>query len=501
MTTPQTRQETPATDQPRRRIGVLGIVFFVVAAAAPIVGVTGAVPVSIVLGNGAAVPGTFVIIGLVLILFSVGYSRMSRDVTNAGAFFAYVAHGLGAAAGVGAAFVSVLAYVAIQLAGFGFVGALLASHVAASFGLALPWWTWAFVIWAVVTVLSALSIDVGARILGVLMAVELLSLVVTAIAVFARAPGSVDLGASFSPSAVFAGGFTGSAGIALAFALASFLGFEATAIYAAEAKDPDRTVGRATYVAVLTIAAVFAISSLGVIAGLGDSANVVQETAAASSVGGVPLADPSAVLFGVAHKFVGSWMADLMGWLLVSSMFAGALAFQNCIARYLYSLSKAGVLLRPLSRLNKRGAPASASVVTSVTTAVVMVIFALTRLDPVVNLFYWFSGMAVIAIILVEILVSIAVIRYFRSRRDAGRWQTTIAPALSAALLALGLYLLAARFGLLAGTTSSGADPTADAWSLSPTGWVLLAAPFATFAITTVAARARRTEALDVTSL
>ena len=500
MTPPQTQQESRTTNQPQRKIGVLGIVFFVVAAAAPIVGVTGAVPVSIVLGNGAAVPGTFVIIGLVLILFSVGYSRMSRDITNAGAFFAYVAQGLGSAAGVGAAFVSVLAYVAVQLAGFGFVGALLSSHIAASFGLSLPWWIWAFVIWAVVTLLSALSIDVGARILGVLMAVELLSLVVTAIAVFARSPGSVDLGASFSPSAVFAGGFTGSAGIALAFALASFLGFEATAIYAAEAKDPDRTVSRATYVAVLTIAAVFAISSLGVIAGLGDSANVVQATINASSVGGVPLADPSAVLFGVAREYVGPWMADLMGWLLVSSMFAGALAFQNCIARYLSALGKARVLPVQLSRLNRRGAPALASVITSATTAVVMLIFVFTHLDPVVNLFYWFAGVAVIAILVVEILVCLAVIRYFRSRH-AGWWQTVVAPALSAILLALGLYLLAARFGLLAGTTSSGADPAHDAWALSPTGWVLLAAPFATFAVTAIVARVRRTEALDVTSL
>lgn len=500
MTPPQTRSESLAAEQPRRSIGVLGIVFFVVAAAAPIVGMTGAVPVSIVLGNGAAVPGTFVIIGLVLILFSVGYSRMSRDVTNAGAFFAYVAHGLGNAAGIGAAFVSVLAYVAVQLAGFGFVGALLSSHIASSFGLNLPWWAWAAAIWAVVTVLSALSIDVGARILGVLMAVELLSLVVTAIAVFAKSPGSVDLGASFSPSAVFAGGLTGSAGIALAFALASFLGFEATAIYAAEAKDPDRTVGRATYVAVLTIAAVFAISSLGVIAGLGDSANVVQTTIKASSVGGQALADPSAVLFGVARQYVGPWMADLMGWLLVSSMFAGALAFQNAIARYLRALSTAGVLPARLGRLNTRGAPASASVITSLTTALVMLIFAVARLDPVVDLFYWFSGMAVIAILLVEILVSVAVVRYFRARRDAGRWQTMIAPVLAAVLLAFGLYLLAARFGLLAGTASSGADPSQDSWALSPTGWALLGAPFATFAIAAVVARARRTEALDVTA-
>ena len=43
------------------RLGVIGIVFFVVAAAAPLVGMTGAVPVAIVVGNGAAAPGAYVV--------------------------------------------------------------------------------------------------------------------------------------------------------------------------------------------------------------------------------------------------------------------------------------------------------------------------------------------------------------------------------------------------------------------------------------------------------
>ena len=66
-------QETPETALHHGRLGVLGIVFFVVAAAAPLVGMTGAVPVAIVAGNGAAAPGAYVLVGLILLLFSVGY--------------------------------------------------------------------------------------------------------------------------------------------------------------------------------------------------------------------------------------------------------------------------------------------------------------------------------------------------------------------------------------------------------------------------------------------
>ena len=50
-------QETPETALHHGRLGVLGIVFFVVAAAAPLVGMTGAVPVAISLNMSAFMIG------------------------------------------------------------------------------------------------------------------------------------------------------------------------------------------------------------------------------------------------------------------------------------------------------------------------------------------------------------------------------------------------------------------------------------------------------------
>ena len=63
----------------RGRIGVIGIVFFVVAASAPLIGMTGAVPVAMVLGNGAAVPGAYLAVGLTLLLFTVGYAARPKN--------------------------------------------------------------------------------------------------------------------------------------------------------------------------------------------------------------------------------------------------------------------------------------------------------------------------------------------------------------------------------------------------------------------------------------
>jgi hypothetical protein len=62
----------------KNAIGMWQIVFFVIAAAAPLTGMLGIIPVDIRLGNGAGVPGAFVIADLILLVFSVGYAAMSR---------------------------------------------------------------------------------------------------------------------------------------------------------------------------------------------------------------------------------------------------------------------------------------------------------------------------------------------------------------------------------------------------------------------------------------
>lgn len=477
----------------RGRLGVVGIVFFVVAAAAPLVGMTGAVPVAIVLGNGAAAPGAYLAVGIILLVFSVGYAAMSHAVTNTGAFFAYVGRGLGIGPGVGSAFTSMVAYLAVQLAVYGFFGAVMAGQMDARLGIDLPWWVWTLIAWALVYALSVLSVDVGAKFLGVLMVLEIGSLLLVAVAVLADGgPGGWDLAASFSPGEIFAGGFAGSAGIALAFAFASFIGFEATAIYGEESRDPKRTVPRATYLAVGTITVLFAVTSFAIVTGMG-SETAVDRAAELSSVDGVPLTDPAAVLFGVADEFVGSWLGTVMSWLVLSSLFAGLLAFQNSASRYFFAMGRAGVLPAALDRTNRSGAPHVASALTSVITLVVIVFFAVTDRDPVLNLFNWFSGLAVIAILLVEALVSVAVIVYFRrTGTDRRVWHTMIAPALAVVGILVGLYLLISRFGLLAGTVAEGSDPTTEAFGLDATGWTLVAIPFVALVVGTVVGLTRR---------
>jgi amino acid transporter len=436
---------------------------------------TGAVPVAMLLGNGAATPGAYLAVGLTLLVFSVGYAAMSSKVTNAGAFFAFVGKGLGPKAGVASAYASIIGYVTIQLAIYGFFG-LVISLTAAGFGLNLPWWAWALIAWVAVTLLSLLSVDIGAKVLGVLLSVELLALIITAVAILVNGgPEPMDINASFNPALVFAGGFAGTAGIALAFAFASFIGFEATAIYGEESKDPKRDVPRATYWAIGIIAALFAIVSFAMVVGMGSS-QLIDQVVERSSV----LADPAAVLFSLAAEYVSPEIVTIMALLVVTSLFAGLLAFQNAAARYFFAMGRGGVMPSMLGETNKVGAPQNGALLTSIIAGAVIVLFAAAGLDPFLNLFSWMSGIAVIAVVAVEVLVSIAVIAYFNKAGGGTLWNSKIAPAASVVLMLAGLYLLMSRFNLLAGTVADGVDPSLpeSAWALSSLGWFFVLLPF-----------------------
>ena len=472
-------------------IGLLGIVFFVVAAAAPMAGLTGVLPLMIVLGNGAGSAGAYVIVGLVLLLFGVGYAAMSAHMTHTGAFMAYVGRGLGVPWGVASAYVSVIAYNAVQLCVYGYFGAVVSAQMEADLGIKLPWWAWAIIALVIIQILAILRVDVGAGVLGVLLTVELSTLVITGLAVLFQGggPEGLNFGASFSWGSIF----SGAPGIAFAFAFASFIGFEATAIYGEESKDPKRTVPRATYLSILAITAIFGIVSFGVISAYGSS-KVVDETLTLTTVGDVALANPAALLFGAATDYVGPWLATLMGWLLFSSLFAALLAFHNAAARYFYSMGRAGLLPAALGTTSsKYRTPVVASVTQSVLAVIVIVLFLIFKLDPVLNLFYWGSSMAVIAINIVQALVCLSVIAFFRrTKLDTNIFRTVLAPIGGFIGMVVGLYLLMSKFALLAGTTKEGADPATQNWAMNGTGWFIVLLPFVALLIGLAVGMARR---------
>lgn len=94
----------------RPMLGTWRLIMMVIAAAAPMAAVIGIVSVAFAAGNGPALPATFIAVTAVLVLFSAGYSAMSRRVVSTGAFHSYITRGLGSVVGLGVAFVAVTSY-------------------------------------------------------------------------------------------------------------------------------------------------------------------------------------------------------------------------------------------------------------------------------------------------------------------------------------------------------------------------------------------------------
>lgn len=436
----------------RRRLGVVHLVFFTVAASAPLTVLAGGVSTAYAVAGNQGVPLAFLVVAAVLVLFSVGYAAMSRHVANAGAFYAYLAQGLGRSAGVAGSFVALVAYNAIQIALYGLFGSAMSDLVAELAGLRLPWWSWALFAMVAVGWLGMLRVDLNARVLAVLLIVEVLVVVGFDVAGFTRpAEGAVTL-APLEPGTLLASGI----GAVVAFTVASFTGFESGAIYAEEARDPRRTVARATFVAVIFTGVFYALSAWAMVLTTGPAD--LQARAAAEGPG---------LVFAPLAEMFGPLVADVAAVLLLSSVFAALLSFHNGVARYLFALGRERVLPPVLATVGARsGGPVAGSLAQSATALVVVLAFVLAGADPMLALFGWFSGLSAVGVVLLMAGTSAAVIGYFRRDRRAAAttslWARLLAPALSGVLLLAVLVTLIGNFDALLGS-----DPS------SPVRWVL----------------------------
>jgi amino acid transporter len=440
---------SPGAGLKRDAISAAGIVFLVLAAASPLIGLTGAVPSAMVVGNGLGAPLAYVAVGLVLLLFCVGYVAMSRQVTNAGALYAYVGRGLGLRTGLGAAGVALWSYTAIQAAVYGFFGVVASATFESWTGVHVPWWLLTLALVALVQVFGYLHIALGARVLGILMLLEWGTMLVLGVVILARGGAGEGLGLGEVLSLDVA--LAGAPGVALVFGFASMFGFESSAIYGEEARDPKRSVARATYLSVVLITGFFLFMSWTLIVGHGPS-GAVGAAGAALEAG-----DPAAYVFGAGDTFLGSWAPHAMSVFVITSMFAAALAFHNGISRYLFTLGRDGVLPHALSTVHRRTrAPYVASVTQTVSILVIIVPFMLAGADPVATLFFWGSGLAVVGILGLYGLSSVSTFWYFRRHpeRDARVWHTRVAPLASAVAMAAALVLVMANFDTLVGRTA-----------------------------------------------
>jgi amino acid transporter len=422
----------------RGNLGVPAIVLMVVAAAAPLSTVGGNVPIAMALGDSAGIPVAFLVAGVIFLLFAASFVAMSKYVSDTGAFYAYIQKGLGKAAGTGAAVLALPAYMATLLAVAAYDGVILASLLEIVGGPAVPWWVLTGLVLLIIAFLGYRDIDLSAKVLGIFLVSEVAILVVLDFVIVVQGGDKGITGDSFTPS-----GISGAFGIALLYALWGFVGVEATAVFRDEAKDPDRTVPRATYWAVGIVASFYAFSSWALVEGNGgnDAIQVAKD-------------DPDNFMVNTAEKYLGILGKDLTTLFWFVSVFACALAFHNICARYTFVLGRDNVLPKKLGEVHpKLGSPANASVLITVLSLMIMGTFAAIGLDPVLQIFGPLGGLGIWGLSILWLLTTISVGLFFKRR---GGPTGVIALAVVATVaLAAAVALIIANLTLVVGGSTT----------------------------------------------
>ncbi|MET8147236.1 APC family permease [Actinoplanes sp. NPDC049668] len=406
------------------RLGGMSIAFLAIAAATPLSVVAIVVPLAFAGGDLLALPLLFLGLGLLLLVFATGYVAMSRRMPHAGALYCFIARGLGRPLGIGAAWLALLAYTALQVGLYALAGAAVEAQAA------VPWWAVALGCWAVVALCGLLPVAATARLLLVLVAAQAAVILGYGVADVAEPADGRLTWAAWTP-----GDLSGlprpALGLLLVLVALAFAGFETTAAYAEEARAPRRAIARATYLSIVALAVLFAVASWA-----------ISVAAGPGRIGAEAGARGPDLIFDLAAARLAPWAVTLGRVVLVAGLLAAMIALHQTIARYLFALGRERVLPPGLGRTGLRtSAPGAASLTQTVVVGLVIGGGALADADPVTaaRLLSVGGGLCVLLLLLGAALAALL----YLNRHPNGEGVATrlLAPGLSTVALGALAYL------------------------------------------------------------
>lgn len=452
-------------------IGLSGVLFMAVANAAPITAMTGNVPIAVGYGNGIGAPAGYLVATVVLTLFTVGYVAMARYITTAGAFYGFISHGLGQVWGMASGALATMAYIVFEGSLIGIFAYFGNDALNTWFGWDVNWLLLAVIAIAAIAVLGYYDINISAVFLGAALICEVILLSALSLAVlfsgggpdgllpeainplnaFKDLPTGGGLGLAIDGKAIAAG----SAAIGLFFAFWSWVGYETTAVYGEESRNPKRIVPRATLIAVVGLGLFYTFVSWMMIAGNGQAKAITKSNT--DSIGlWVDLAK---------DKLGGAFVGDIYLLLIVIGSFSCGLAFHNAASRYIYAIGREVPGFRDNlgSTHGKHHTPHVASATQSAITLLLTLGFYLmtTNGDDALRgaYFYEYGLLAILgtmAILIVQSITSLAVIWYFhvKKARPGHLLVTGVVPGLGGIGMVYVVYLLWTNIDFAGGAAS-----------------------------------------------
>ncbi len=406
----------------------------------------GNVPIAVGFGNGAYAPAGYVVATVLLALFAIGYAEMAKHITATGAFYGFISHGLGRIAGLAAGVAVTWSYIIFEAALIGIFAFFCDDFFSGIFDIHVHWITYAIVMLAVNGILCHFDLTLTSKVLGCALLLEIFMLTLMACAVLIHGGGTQGMSwESINPLNAFKpaeGVSDAAAGIGLFFAFWSWVGFESSAMYGEESRNPKKIIPQATLLAVVGIGIFYIFVSWMAIAGTG--------AAKAIAIAQIP-AKSAEIFFGPTRTFLGEWAVIIFKALLISGSFACGMAFHSCAARYIYALGRENlfpIFGRTVGRTHKRhGSPYIASAVQTCVTMVLVAAFWLEGKNPYADMYTLLTLIGTMAIMLVQALCAFSIIVYFhfgeKSQRADSHWfKTFVAPLFGGLGMAYIVYLL-----------------------------------------------------------
>lgn len=341
-------------------------------------------------GNGTWL--AYVFGGTMLVFVALCINQFARRSSAAGSMYGYVADHLGHTVGAIAGWTLLWAYGFVATAVLGAM-ALFVELLVQGTGLRLP----AIAIVAVLAVIAWQAAYRGVQISAIVMLV----LEVVSVSIICLVVGIVlhDHGPSLDRNQLhLVHAFPGGIGLAIAFAVFSFVGFESATAFGAEAKRPLVTIPQAVIGSVLFASAFFVIATYAEIVGLAHA--------------GKPL-DQETFPLGTLVNAYG--IGELRLPITVGALFS---AFSVCLAcittagRIAYAMAKAGLLPAAFGRIEPRhDTPNVAVTIVTALTLVVAVAALALRVAPI-DVFNNCGTLSTFGFILIYILIAIAALVY-----------------------------------------------------------------------------------------
>src|SRR5215831_20792283 len=248
-------------------VGAWGSIFQGLTHMAPAAGVMTGIGF-VAASSGAATPLAFVLAGVIALLIAMSINQMAKHLPSAGGYYTYVSRGIGPRWGFMTGWIYFLYDPLIPNLCTLVVATYVSDTVSSLFGVNVPWWLYASVVYIGLGVISFLGVKPSIATAIAFTCVEAgITLVFSFYMISVHGISGQDLHQTFT----LAGSPTGFSGLAfgMIFTVLSYTGFESTIPLAEETKNPRQTIAMAAVVSVAMIIVYYVIFSFATVVGWG----------------------------------------------------------------------------------------------------------------------------------------------------------------------------------------------------------------------------------------